>query len=101
MSRQNLELARVFTEAWNRGDVDAVLELCHPEFEYHTSGDFLGVDPVYRGHEGFRKLERDFRGAWESLRVVVGELHDGDGLAVRTDAYGDWDQALEATGLGD
>ncbi len=48
MSQQNLELARAFTDAWNRGDVDAVLELCDPEFEYHTSGDFLGLDPVYR-----------------------------------------------------
>jgi len=106
--------------------------LCHPEFEYHTSGDFLGLDPVYRGHEGFRKFERDFRGAWESLSVVVDELHDQgdkvavlgtfeapgrdgmtvsrrianvitfrDCLAVRIDAYGDWDQALEATSLRD
>jgi ketosteroid isomerase-like protein len=132
MLRQNLELARSIMDAWNRADVDAVLALCHPEFEYHTSGDFLGLDPVYRGHEGFRKFERDFRGAWESLSVVVEELHDQgdkvavlgtfeargrdgmtvsrrianvitfrDGLAVRIDAYGDWDQALEATSLRD
>jgi ketosteroid isomerase-like protein len=132
MPRQNLELARFIMDAWNRGGVDAVLALCHPEFEYHTSGDFLGLDAVYRGHEGFRKFERDFRGAWESLSVVVEELdghgdkvavlgtfeargRDGmtvsrrvanvitfrDGLAVRLDAYGDWDQALEATGLRD
>lgn len=76
MSRQNLELARVSTDACNRGDVEAVLALCHPEFEYHTSGDFLGLDRVYRGHDGFRKFERDFRGAWESLSVVVQELYD-------------------------
>jgi len=41
------------------------------------------IDPVYRGHEGLRKFERDFRGAWESLSVVVDELHDqGDKVAV-------------------
>src|ERR1700730_6414388 len=132
MSRKNLELARASTDAWNRGDVDAVLALCHPDFEYHTSGDFLGLDPVYRGHDGFRKFERDFRGAWESLSVVVEELHDHgdqvavlgtfearardgmtvrrrianvttyrDGLAVRTDAYADWEHALDASGLRD
>ena len=132
MLRQNLELARLMMDAWNRGDVDAVLARCHPEFEYHTSGDFLGLDAVYRGHEGFRKFERDFRGAWQSLSFVVEELaghgdkvavlgtfeaqgRDGmtarraianvvtfrDGLAVRQDAYGDWDQALEVTGLRD
>ncbi len=107
-----------------------MLALCHPEFEYHTSGDFLGLDPVYRGHQGLRKFERDFRGTWASLSVVVDELHDRgdqvavlgifeacgrdgmtvrrrianvtryrDGLAVRTDAYGAWDKALEAIGL--
>jgi ketosteroid isomerase-like protein len=130
MSRENLELARIQAEAWNRGDVDAVLALCHPEIEYHTSGDFLGLDAVYRGHEGLRKFERDFRGTWETLTVVIEELHDAadqvavlgtfeahgregmtarrpianvtkyrDGLAVRTDAYGDWEQALNAVGL--
>lgn len=132
MSQQNLELARVGIDAWNRGDVDAVLALCHPEYEYHTSGDFLGLDRVYRGHDGFRKFERDFRGNWEWLSVTVEELHDHgdkvavlgtfeargrdgltvrrrianvttyrDGLEVRTDAYGDWDQALREIGLSD
>ena len=129
MSRQNLELARLAYDAWNRGDIDAVLGVCHPEFEYHVSGVFPGLDPVYRGHEGFRKFERDFRATWESLSITVEGLHDRgeqvavlgtfeargrdgmnvrrpvanvvtvrDGLAVRIDAYGDWDQALEAIG---
>jgi ketosteroid isomerase-like protein len=128
VSEENLELARRAYDAWNRGDVDGVLELCHPELEYHASGIYPGLDAVYRGHEGFRKFERDFRATWESLSIdierfedhgdqvaVLGtfEAHgrDGmslrrpaanvvtvrDGLAVRIEAFGEWDQAREAS----
>ena len=129
MSEENVELARRAYEAWNRGDVDGVLALCHPELEYHASGIYPGLDAVYEGHEGFRKFERDFRATWESLSIDIERLEDHgeqvavlgtfeargrdgmslrrpmanrvtirDGLAVRIDAYGEWDQALEATG---
>lgn len=129
MSQENLELVRRAYEAWNRGDVDGVLALCHPELEYHASGLYPDLDPVYYGHEGFWKFERDFRATWESLSIdierfedrgdrvaVLGEFEargrDGmslrrpaanvvtirDGLAVRIEAFGDWDQALEALG---
>jgi ketosteroid isomerase-like protein len=77
MSRENVELTRTAIEAWNRGDVDAVLALRHPEFEWHTSGAFPGLDPVYRGREGHEKFEHDFRATFASLRFVVEELHDG------------------------
>jgi ketosteroid isomerase-like protein len=131
LSEQNLELARRAYDAWNRGDVDAVLAVCHPEFEYHASGIFPGLDATYRGHEGFRKFERDFRATWESLSIDIERLEDHgdqvavlgtfeahgrdgmsvrrpaanvvtirDGLAVRIDAYGEWDRALEAIGEG-
>jgi len=129
VSEENLELARRAYDAWNRGDVDGVLALCHPEFEYHASGIYPDLDSVYRGHEGFRKFERDFRATWKSLSIDVERLvdhgdqvavlgtfealgRDGmtlrrpmanrltirDGVAVRIDAYGDWEQALAAIG---
>ena len=131
MSERNLELARRAYDAWNRGDVDGVLALCHPELEYRSSGDYPGLDPTYRGREGFRKFERDFRATWESLTIDIERLEDHgeqvvvlgtfeargrdgmtvrrpganvvtfrDGLAVRIDAYGEWDGALEAVGEG-
>ena len=83
MSQQNLELTRRAFEAWNRGDIDGVLALCHPELEYHASGLYPGLDTVYRGHEGFRKFERDFRATWESLSMEVERFEDhGDQVAV-------------------
>jgi ketosteroid isomerase-like protein len=82
MTRQNLEIERAAIDAWNRGDIDAVLATRHPEFEWHTTGVFPGLDPVYRGHEGSRKFERDFRATWESLTFNVDEFHEsGDQIA--------------------
>jgi ketosteroid isomerase-like protein len=82
MTRQNLELARAAIDAWNRGDIDGLLATRHPEFEWHTTGVFPGLDPIYRGHEGSRKFERDFRAIWESLTFEVDEFHEsGDRVA--------------------
>jgi ketosteroid isomerase-like protein len=76
MSRENVELARIAYEAWNEGDFDALLAILHPEIETLTSGVYLGLDPVYSGHDGFRKFLRDFVGTFESLRTEVEELRD-------------------------
>ena len=34
------------------------------------------MDPVYRGHDGFRKFWRDFSDTWESILVSINELRD-------------------------
>ena len=48
-------------EALNRGDIDAVLELCHPDIELRPSlvGGLEGT--VFRGREGYRRwFEQQF-----------------------------------------
>lgn len=35
---KNSELIRAGYEAWNRNDLDAWLEVLHPDVEFHTSG---------------------------------------------------------------
>ncbi len=83
MSEENVELFRRGIEAYNRGDLDTLLALIHPDFEYVTAGLFPGLRPVYRGHEGQRELWRDFRKTWDSLKIEINELHDtGDGRVV-------------------
>jgi len=56
--------------------MDAILAIFHPDVEVVTSGVFPGLDPVYRGHDGYRKFWRDFSDTWESILISVHELRD-------------------------
>jgi ketosteroid isomerase-like protein len=76
MSQENLALARAAYEAWNTGDVETMLATFHPDFEFVTSGTFIGLDTVYLGHDGFRRFWREFSDTWDSISVSVGELRD-------------------------
>jgi ketosteroid isomerase-like protein len=67
---------RTWTEAYNRGDLEAIRAMAHPEFEFRTSGTFPGVDPVYEAHAGFRRFYEDFMGTWEAFSVSIQELRD-------------------------
>ena len=45
----NLELVRRAYDVWNRDELGPWLEVLHPDLEWHTSGVFPDLDPVYRG----------------------------------------------------
>jgi ketosteroid isomerase-like protein len=76
MSRENVEVVRGWQEAWNRGDIDQLVSVFDPEVEWRTSGVFPGLDPVYRGHDGFRRFWREFTEPWESFQIKSGEERD-------------------------
>jgi ketosteroid isomerase-like protein len=60
MSQENVETARAAYEAWNRGDLQAVLDRLHPDVEWEENPDvYPGLDRIYRGHDGFLKRQRD------------------------------------------
>jgi ketosteroid isomerase-like protein len=56
-------------ERWNRGDIDATLDLIHPDVEWVTGGIIPDADPVYRGHAGVRRFFADFMGAFEAISI--------------------------------
>jgi ketosteroid isomerase-like protein len=76
MSQENVEIVRRGIDAWNRGDVDEILVSADPDIEWRPSGLFPGLDPVYSGHDGYRKFWRDFYAAWNSIRISVRGLQD-------------------------
>jgi uncharacterized protein len=51
----NADLVRRGYDAFNGGDLDAVLELCAPDMVFMPLAD-SPVGATFRGHEGFREL---------------------------------------------
>ncbi len=76
MSQENVELVASLYDAWNRGDMDAMLDTLRTDFEFVTSGTFPGLDPVYAGRDGFRRFWHDFSDTWDSILISVCELRD-------------------------
>ena len=66
MSRENVEVLRRGLEAWNRGDLEAMLEALDPEVEMTPVIAQLveGGDVVYRGIPGARRFWEDWRIGW-------------------------------------
>src|SRR5687767_13220825 len=79
MSRENVELVRSVYDAAGRGDNDAAFELYAPDIEWDVTPSAaaqLGLEPVYRGHEGVRRYWRDYLSAFERLDFQLEELVD-------------------------
>jgi ketosteroid isomerase-like protein len=54
MSQENVDVGRRMLQAFNDGDVEAIVAECDPAVEWEEQ--FIpGADPVYRGHEGVRR----------------------------------------------
>ena len=83
MSRENVEAFKRADGAFNRGDVEAVLEVIDPEVEFHdVFAQMLGGEAmVYRGHAGVREWFGDVSGAFAELHTEYSEIRDlGDRL---------------------
>jgi ketosteroid isomerase-like protein len=65
----NEEPVRAFADAVTAGDVEAAIELCHPEIEFHSVLAVSGR--AYRGHDGVRQYFEDVASAWSEWRVEV------------------------------
>lgn len=83
MSRENVEVVEAVIAAWNKGDIEGLAELHHPDVilrapeGWPEPGPFVGRDAVMRQFERLREpWERD------SLEAIT--FHDiGDRVALR------------------
>lgn len=80
----NAALARRFIdEVWNRGRVETVRELVHPEAVGHLEGFEV------RGPDGFLPAWASLLGAFPDLKVLIQDLAaDGENVVVRWTASG-------------
>jgi ketosteroid isomerase-like protein len=80
MSRENVEIVEKAWEAWNRGDLQAVLSFYDPQAEV----DFSQVEgrpgsSLLRGVSEFERFLTDWRTTWDSHRVTTDTLLDAGG----------------------
>jgi ketosteroid isomerase-like protein len=80
MSGENLELVRRHYEAWNSGDLEAVLAAFSPEIEWHGHPRLPEPGP-YSGRDEVARWMAQFREAWGELQAKPIELLDcGDSV---------------------
>jgi uncharacterized protein len=83
------DVVRQGYDAFNRGDVEAALEVLHPEVEWHT---YIVPGPgggVYHGHDGVRELWAEARRIFGDFRNVPEEIFDvGDAVIAHVSVEG-------------
>jgi ketosteroid isomerase-like protein len=83
MSEANAEIVRRSTDAYNRRDVDAMLETWAPDAVLDWSNS-RGVEAgVYRGHGEIRAFLQQFLASWGEARIAIDEpVEIGDDLLI-------------------
>jgi ketosteroid isomerase-like protein len=76
MTPTNLEVFERGLDAYNRRDIDDLLEVLDPEVEWYPVLEVLlgGQGTVYRGHDGVRELFRNIADALGEIRGEVSEV---------------------------
>jgi ketosteroid isomerase-like protein len=95
----NVETVRTAIEAFNRGDMEAMLKIGYAErFEYDWSRSMGPNRGIYRGVEGFMEFIND---QWSTFELVTLEAHDfiprGNHVVVPTTTHGRGRQGVSVT----
>jgi ketosteroid isomerase-like protein len=78
MSDENVELVRRAYEAFNRGDLEAMVADFVRNFEYVPTGAIPGTRHVYRGPQGWREFVGWLFDEFDDARVEIRELIETD-----------------------
>jgi ketosteroid isomerase-like protein len=81
MPPRNIEIVRRGYDAWNRGDMAAVLELVDPSFEWHEALEVPGGVHVYT-REQFESYLMSLARHWEMFQFETRELREAGDLVV-------------------
>jgi ketosteroid isomerase-like protein len=78
MSRENVEVYSRGLEAYERRDVEALLDTVDPNVEWHSAilVPLGGEGTVYRGHNGVRKLLRDLDQGLAEMQIEMSQIRD-------------------------
>jgi ketosteroid isomerase-like protein len=76
MSQENVELARAAIEAFNRGDLDVLLEQADDNFVFDWSRSRGPLNGIYRGRDGLTEFISEQWSAFETFVMEPREFID-------------------------
>jgi ketosteroid isomerase-like protein len=75
MSQENVELLFLnLIDAYNRGDVEAMVDLMHPEVEWYPLSAQVEGDESYRGRDGIRLWAANSAAVWAEIEARIDEV---------------------------
>jgi ketosteroid isomerase-like protein len=89
MSQGNVEVVLSTFDAWERGDTDAILEVCDEGIVVMQPTELPGAPPRQYGHAGVLEAFALWPEYWEDFRVEILRKFDfGDRVVVTTEQSG-------------
>ena len=76
MSQENVEIAKRFLDAFNRRDLNALMDTATADIAFHPALAGTVDDNSFQGREGMRAYFVDVDSAWEEFRLIVDEYRD-------------------------
>ena len=76
MSQQNVEAFKRGVEAYNRGDVEPMVEVSDPEIEWYPLSAEVEGGVSFHGHEGLRQWFANLHATFEEFEASIDELRD-------------------------
>ncbi len=76
MSDTRLDVARRGYAAWTAGDIDGMLELATPDFEFVPAIAATVEGGSVKGHNEFRRFMTDLNETWETFRISAEDFRE-------------------------
>jgi ketosteroid isomerase-like protein len=76
MSQQNVEMFRAGLAAWNEGDYEAIVDMCHPDVEWSFSDRLPDATGQIQGKDEVRRFFRTFTEDWSEISIRPDRVAD-------------------------
>ncbi|MEO7198443.1 MAG: nuclear transport factor 2 family protein, partial [Solirubrobacterales bacterium] len=84
---KSADLIREVCATWSKGNSKATLEFIDPDARWEPSGQFVGAEETYEGHEAIGRFWAIFSEPWRDIIVEPVDFTEVDETRVLTRTY--------------
>lgn len=100
MPTESFKTLEAGIEAWNRRDIDRVIQNLSEDIVWVTGGQIPDIDPLYEGHDGVRRFFREFVDPWDEISIKIEDVIEDreDQVVVRVAFHARGREGIEVDG---